>query len=146
MRKIKLKSLSLVNWRAQSREVVFDGNNAEIHGRNKEGKSTVFNAFLWLLTGYDEYDRSNYNLFDNKVEQTYENAVPASVEGVFDIDSNEYTFKKVAKQGWTRPRNKTDYERKGSDDYSFFVDGRDRETKPITKEKVRTIILSSLTE
>ena len=122
MKRVTLNSLELANWRAQTRKVAFNG-NTEIHGRNKEGKSTVFNAFLWLLTGYDEYDRSNYNLFDNKVEQTYENAVPASVEGVFDIDGNEYTFKKVAKQGWTRPRNKTDYERKGSDDYSFFVDG-----------------------
>lgn len=122
MKRVTLNSLDLANWRAQTRKVTFNG-NAEIHGRNKEGKSTVFNAFLWLLTGYDEYDRSNYNLFDNKVEQTYENAVPASVEGVFDIDGNEYTFKKVAKQGWTRPRNKTEYERKGADDYSFFVDG-----------------------
>ena len=122
MKRVTLNSLELANWRAQTRKVVFNG-NSEIHGRNKEGKSTVFNAFLWLLTGYDEYDRSNYNLFDNKVEQTYENSVPASVEGVFDIEGDEYTFKKVAKQGWTRPRNKTEYERKGADDYSFFVDG-----------------------
>ena len=81
------------------------------------------NAFLWLMTGYDEYDRSNYQLFDNTVEQTYENAVPASVEAVLDIDGYEYTFKKTAKQGWSRPRGKSEYERKGTDDYSFFTDG-----------------------
>ena len=81
------------------------------------------NAFLWLMTGYDEYDRSNYQLFDNTVEQTYENAIPASVEAVLDIDGYEYTFKKTAKQGWIRPRGKSEYERKGTDDYSFFTDG-----------------------
>ena len=122
MKKVVLKSLELTNWRAQSRKVIFDG-NAEIHGRNKEGKSTVFNAFLWLLTGYDEYDRSNYNVFNNTIEQTYENAAPAIVEGIFDINGNEYKFRREARQGWVRPRGKSEYERKGSDDYKFFVDG-----------------------
>lgn len=81
------------------------------------------NAFFWLMTGYDEYDRANYQLFDNTVEQTYENAVPASVEAVLEVNGNEYTFKKTAKQGWIRPRGKSEYERKGTDDYSFFSDG-----------------------
>lgn len=81
------------------------------------------NAFLWLMTGYDEYDRVNYQLFDNTVEQTYENAIPASVEAVLDIDGYEYTFKKTAKQGWSRTRGKSEYERKGTDEYSFFADG-----------------------
>lgn len=122
MKKVKLKKLSLENWRSQNRVVEFS-DITEIRGRNKEGKSSIMNAFLWLMTGYDEYDRSNYQLFDNTVEQTYENAVPASVEAVLDIDGYEYTFKKTAKQGWSRPRGKSEYERKGTDDYSFFADG-----------------------
>ena len=81
------------------------------------------NAFLWLLTGYDEEDRLNYNLFDNTVEQTYENAIPASVEAVFEVNGNEYTFKKTAKQGWSRARGNSEYTRKGTDDYSFFANG-----------------------
>lgn len=120
--KAEIKKIELKDWRAQNKVITFFHNNT-IKGDNRQGKSSVFNAFLWLLTGVDEYDRANYNLFDNKSEQTYENSVPASVEGVFEIDGNEYTFKRVAKQGWTRPRNKTEYERKGSDDYSFFIDG-----------------------
>lgn len=122
MKEVKLKKLSLENWRSQNRVVEFS-DITEIRGRNKEGKSSIMNAFLWLFTGCDEYDRSNYQLFDNTVEQTYENAVPASVEAVLDIDGYEYTFKKTAKQGWSRPRGKSEYERKGTDDYSFFADG-----------------------
>ena len=122
MKELTLKKLTIENWRAQSKVIEF-GNITEITGRNKEGKSTVMNAFLWLMTGYDEYDRSNYQLFDNTVEQTYENAVPASVEAVLEVNGNEYTFKKTAKQGWIRPRGKSEYERKGADDYSFFADG-----------------------
>lgn len=110
------------NWRAQNQIIQFS-KITEIRGRNKEGKSSIMNAFLWLMTGYDEYDRANYQLFDNTVEHTYENAVPASVEAVLEVNGNEYTFKKTAKQGWIRPRGKSEYERKGTDDYSFFSDG-----------------------
>lgn len=120
--KAEIKKIELKDWRAQNKVITFFHNNT-IKGDNRQGKSSVFNAFLWLLTGVDEYDRANYNLFDNKSEQTYENSKPASVEATLDIDGNEYVFKKVAKQGWTRPRNKAEYERKGSDDYSFFIDG-----------------------
>lgn len=122
MKDVILKRITLENWRAQNRIVEFS-DITEIRGRNKEGKSSIMNAFLWLMTGYDEYDRLNYQLFDNTVKQTYENAVPASVEAVLDIDGYEYTFKKTAKQGWSRPRGKSEYERKGTDDYSFFADG-----------------------
>ena len=122
MKEIFLKKIVIENWRAQNRTVEFS-NITEIRGRNKEGKSSIMNAFLWLMTGYDEYDRSNYQLFDNTVEQTYENAIPASVEAVIDVDGYTYTFKKTAKQGWSRPRGKSEYERKGTDDYSFFADG-----------------------
>lgn len=122
IKKILVKKLELVNWRSQSRTIEF-GRITEVRGRNESGKSTILNAFLWLMTGYDEQDRANYQLFDNTVAQTYENAVPVSVEAVLDIDGYEYTFKKTAKQGWSRPRGKSEYERKGTDDYFFFTDG-----------------------
>lgn len=122
MKQVAIKKIMLENWRAQNRVVEF-GQTSEIRGRNKEGKSSIMNAFLWLMTGCDEYDRANYQLFDNTVEQIYENAVPASVEALLDIDGYEYTFKKTAKQGWSRPRGKSEYERKGTDDYTFYTDG-----------------------
>ena len=122
MKKVAIKTLLLDHWRAQNRAVRF-AQDTHIKGDNRQGKSSVVNAILWLLTGSDEYDRTNYNMFDITVEQTYENAVPASVEAVFDIDGNEYTFKKVAKQGWARTRGSSTYERKGTDTYQFYVDG-----------------------
>ena len=122
MKIVKLKKLTIENWRAQNRVIYFSG-NTEIRGYNKSGKSSIYNAFLWLMLGVDDINRLNYQIFDNKVEQTYENAMPASVEAVLDIDGYEYTFKKTAKQGWIRPRGKSEYERKGTDDYFFFTDG-----------------------
>lgn len=122
MKEIFLKKLILKDWRGQSREIEFS-NNTEIRGRNKSGKSSVFNAFLWLILGVDESDRVNYQLFDNRVEQTYENSKLASVEGVLLFDGIEYTMVRTAEVGWTRKRGHNEYERKGTDNYKFYVDG-----------------------
>lgn len=125
MKTIKIKKLTLQDWRAQSKVVEFT-DNTEIRGYNKSGKSSVYNAFLWLLTGADDMDRMNYNLFDNTIEQTHDTSKVASVEGVFEIDGVEYTFKRTAEIGWTRKRGSEVYERKGTDNYKFYVDHIDR--------------------
>lgn len=125
MKTIKLKKLTLKDWRAQNRTVEFT-NNTEIRGRNKSGKSSVYNAFLWLLTGADDMDRTNYNLFDNTIEQTHETSKIASVEGVFEVDGIEYTFQRTAQIGWTRKKGHDEYERKGTDNYKFYIDGIER--------------------
>lgn len=122
MKNIRLKSLAINNWRAQNRKIVLTDRTV-ISGRNKSGKSTTKDALLWLLTGYDSDDRFNFRLFDTTVEQTYENSLAASVEGVFDIDGMDYTLKKTARPGWSRKRGGDTYEKKATDDYSFQIDG-----------------------
>ena len=125
MKTIKIKKLTLQDWRAQNKIVTFS-NHTEIRGRNKTGKSSVYNGFLWLLTGADDMDRNNYNLFDNTIEQTHETSKVASVEGVFEINSVEYTLKRTAEIGWTRKKGHEEYERKGTDNYKFYIDGIER--------------------
>lgn len=125
MKTITLKKLILQDWRGQNNSVTF-GKNTEIKGRNKSGKSSIFNAWLWLLMGVDSSDNANYKLFDEKVEQTHENSKVASVEAVLDIDGVEYTLKKTAEIGWTRKKGREEYERKGTDTYKFFVDSIER--------------------
>lgn len=125
MKTITLKKLTLQDWRGQNNSVTF-GKNTEIKGRNKSGKSSIFNAWLWLLMGVDSSDNANYKLFDEKVEQTHENSKVASVEAVLDIDGVEYTLKKTAEIGWTRKKGREEYERRGTDNYSFLIDNISR--------------------
>lgn len=125
MKQIKLIKLSLQNWRGQTKEIDFS-DNMIIKGRNESGKSTVLNALLWVLTSADEYDRVNYKLFDEKLEQTYENAQTAIAELTLSIDGVNYVLKKSASQGWTRRKGNDEYERKGTDDYKFEIDSIER--------------------
>lgn len=122
MKKITLKKLTLENWRAQNRTIDFAGKTI-IRGGNGVGKSTLFDAFLWLLTGFDAQNRANYDLYDNTKEFTPENAISAVVEGTFDVDGTEYVFKRSAMQKWTRKRGTNVYEKAKSDDYTYYIDG-----------------------
>ena len=125
MKKVFLKKISIQNFRSKSFEFEL-GERNEIRGKNRSGKSSVKNAFFWLLTGADDLDRTNYNLFDTTIVHTKENSVPTNVTAVFLIDGVEYEVSRTAKMGWTRKRGNDEYERKTSDDYSFAIDGIER--------------------
>lgn len=126
MRTVKLNRLTLTNWRGQTRTISPNGDSVVISGTNHSGKSSVMNAFLWCVLGTDHLDRANYLLFDNTIKQTHDNAVPAEVEMELLVDDMTITLKRVATQGWVRRRGTDTYERSGSDNYSFFVDGIER--------------------
>lgn len=125
MKKVILKKIIVQNFRSKSFEFEF-GERNEIRGKNRSGKSSVKNAFFWLLTGADDLDRTNYNLFDTTIVHTKENSVPTNVTAVLLIDDIEYEVSRTAKMGWTRKRGNDEYERKASDDYSFAIDGIER--------------------
>lgn len=121
MKEVILKRITIDHWRGQTLDIVFDG-NTNIYGKNKVGKSTIFNAFLWALTGADSQDRSNFQLFDNKLPMTYDNAIPAKVELLLSIDGCPYQFSRVAQQSWSRKRGESEHTKDASDNYSFFLD------------------------
>lgn len=123
MREIKFKKIVMTNFRGQSRAVVFKDGLTQIFGFNGTGKTSVYVGAKWCLTGVDELNRTNYDLFDHKLDFTPENAIPAIVEITVDADGAEYVFKRQAKQKWTRPRGSAEYVKDKSDEYKFYVDG-----------------------
>lgn len=122
MRKIKLKKITIENFKGRTMSLDFSDRTV-IRGTNKAGKTTLLNAFYWLMFGTDCADRTNYKLYDTTKEFTHENAVMSVVEGVYDIDGTEAILKKTAKQKWVRPRGKSEYVKDKSDEYMFYVDG-----------------------
>lgn len=95
------------------------GERTMIYWPNAKGKSTIFNAYLWLLTGADSMNRSNHALYDARiVSLTRENSKPAIVEGWFEVDGEPLTLKRMA-----RPQFASDGTRLGADKYDIYVDG-----------------------
>ena len=123
MKDIKLKKVVLNGFRGQTREVVFNDGLTKIAGSNGTGKTTVYVAVKWCLTGVDERNRTNYNLFDDTLDFTPENSTPAIVELYIEVDGVEYTLKRQATQKWVRKRGSAEYTKASSDEYKFYIDG-----------------------
>ena len=136
MKQIVLDSISLHNWRGQTCECHFKATENLLTGKNGSGKSSVFNAFLWLLTGADDHDRCNYMLFDCRLPMTFENARAARVEAKFyfaDSVQDTFTLAREASPKWERRRGSAEYEKAPSDNYAYFINGVATSSKDYNK-------------
>ena len=63
MKTIKLLSISLLNFKGiKSISINADGANTDIFGANGTGKTTIADAFTWLLFGKDTTDRKDFEI------------------------------------------------------------------------------------
>lgn len=125
MKEIKLKNITLSNWKGQSRSIAFGDNENIISGRNKSGKTTLFKAWCWLISGYsDPSSPKNGDLFDNRIPVSYKTP-PAYVEAVICVDEYEYKVRRTATAKFTRKRGTDIYEKASSDEYSYQIDDID---------------------
>lgn len=108
MRTIKLKSLSLVNFKGvRSQEINFTDLVTVIRGDNGTGKTTVFDAFLWLLFGKDSTGRSDSNFNIKTLDSTTGKPIlhlEHSVTGVLDVDGTEIKLQRCYVENWVKPR------------------------------------------
>jgi chromosome segregation ATPase len=121
-KKVILKSLELSHFRGQSRKIDFNANATMISGINGSGKTTIFNAWLWLLTSYtDPNNIKNFNLFDNR-EEISPDTPKASVKAIIEVNGYEYSIEKIAEAKFVRKRGSDVYEKAPSDTYTIKLD------------------------
>lgn len=126
MKQIILKQISLENFKGNSRKANFGDSVNRISGRNRSGKTTLFKAWCWLLTGYSDANTAlNADLYDNRFEVSKDTPT-ACVEAVVLIDGLEYKLKRTATAKFTRKRGTTIDEKAPSDDYKFYIDDIER--------------------
>lgn len=122
MKKLTLKKLILNNFKGKQLLEIDFSNRTVLSAENGCGKTRVYDAFLWLLTGRDSFDRFNHELMDNKTIYTQDNQYQGGVIGVFDLDGNEYILERIAKQKWVRNRGSETLTLSGFD-YVYKIDG-----------------------
>lgn len=99
---MKIKEMKLNNFRGiKELAINFDGKNAAIFGANGTGKTTVANAFCWLLTGKSVTGEKNFSPKTVGMKKAEHSA-----EAVFvsDDGANTISLKKVFKEKWKKPR------------------------------------------
>ena len=115
-KKIVLKSIKLQNWSSINSVVEFCEGRTIIKGMNKVGKSSIMNAWRWLLTSrVDAIHPANYKLFDKRFPLTPETP-GAIVEAIVDINGCEYILTRKAKAAFVKG------EKAPSDKYTTLID------------------------
>ena len=104
MKSIKLRSIKMENFKgAKERTIVF-GEQTKICGANATGKTTIFDAFTWLLFGKDSLGSAKFDIRPLDKDGKMIDNLEISVEAVISVDDEEYALKKVQKQKWVKKR------------------------------------------
>lgn len=105
MKTITLKSLSLRNFKKiQSLTIDFDAKETTIAGTNGVGKSTIFDAYTWLLYGKNSHDQQDFSIKTLDANNKVINRIEHSVTGVFDVSGESVTLQRVYTEKWTKRR------------------------------------------
>lgn len=129
---IKIKTLRLRNFKGtRDAEYSFEGQNARIEGRNGSGKSTVFDAFTWLLFGKDHRGQTENSFEIKTIDPATGKPFPRLdhwVEAVLLVDGSEVTLRRAWSENWVKPTGKIDDVMRGHTT-TFFINGQDAGTK-----------------
>lgn len=120
--KMMLKSLHLENFKGSKLLDVNFTEKTKIKGQNASGKTTVFDAFTWLLFNKNSAGEEKFNVRPLDKDGKRIDNVEIKVAAVLDVDGKEVELSKVQKQNWVKKRG-TDIVTLQGNVNSFEIDG-----------------------
>lgn len=123
MRQVKITHIHLENFKGlRNVELSFDDSETRICGANGVGKTTLFDAYLWLLTGSDSSGSSSF--FVQPLDKDG-NTIPHIITSVccsLIIDGSKHDLKRTFEQKWSRKRGSNEDIMNGNVS-NYFIDG-----------------------
>lgn len=120
--KLKIRSLHMENFKGiKSLDVNFS-NKTSIKGQNAAGKTTVFDAFTWLLFNKNSAGEEKFNVRPLDKDGHRIDNVEIKVVVVLDVDGKEMELSKIQKQNWVKKRGTDTVTLQGNVN-SFEIDG-----------------------
>lgn len=102
---IRINKMTLQNFKGiQFLEIKADGESLSIYGDNATGKTTVFDAFMWILFNKDSLGRTDFGIKTQDVNGNPIHNLEHSVECEMLIDNDILTLKKIFTEKWTMKR------------------------------------------
>lgn len=126
--RIELQSLELRNFKGATHLRVNFTRRTNIRAKNGGFKSTLNDAFTWLLFGKNAADETVFNV---KTHDCNGNTIPRlehEVMGILKIDQRQIELRKVLKEDWVKPRGQVDEVLKGNTT-SYYIDGVEKQQK-----------------
>ena len=107
MQKIKLKHILIENFKGIKTLDIDFGDVTQISGRNASGKTTISDAFSWLLFDKDSTGSSTFAIRPKDADGKDVDDIVIKVEATLDVDGEPVTLTKIQKQKWTKHRGST---------------------------------------
>lgn len=120
--KMFLKSLHLENFKGIKNLDVNFSDKTKIKGQNAAGKTTIFDAFTWLLFNKNSAGEEKFNVRPLDKDGKRIDNVEIKVVAVLDVDGKEVELSKVQKQNWVKKRGTDTVALQGNVN-SFEIDG-----------------------
>ena len=117
-----LKKLHMENFKGiKSLDVNFS-NKTSIKGKNAVGKTTIFDAFIWLLFNKNSAGKEKFNVRPLDKDGHRIDNVEIKVVGVIEVDGKEVELSKLQKQNWVKKRGTNTVSLQGNPN-SYEIDG-----------------------
>lgn len=136
--KITLKSLRLKNFKGIKDLNINFGRVTDILGKNATGKTTIVDAFRWLLFDKDSKDRSAFGIKTFDSDNNVIHGLDHEVEGTMLVDGKKLTLQKTYKENWTKRRGEAERTLTGHTT-EYFIDGVPVKKSEYT-EKINSLI------
>lgn len=119
--KITIKSIHIENFKGINMLDVNFSVKTKISGQNAVGKTTIFDAFTWLLFNKNSSGEEKFNVRPLNEGIRVDN-VEIKVSAILDVDGKEVELSKTQKQNWVKKRG-TDTSVLQGNVNSFEIDG-----------------------
>jgi chromosome segregation ATPase len=127
MNKIIIKTLILKNFKGIKELVVNFGDKTDVLGDNGTGKTTVFDAYNWLLFDKDHLDRvvgdkeANFQIKTLDSNNNVIHGLDHEVIGVFNLNGKDKVLSKIYREKWTKRRGEAEKQMTGHET-EYFID------------------------
>lgn len=105
MKTIKIKQINLINFKAiRDLKLIFNQDETFIYADNGVGKTSIFDAFNWLLFGKDSAGRTDFEIKTLDAQGKVIEKIEHEVSAVLNVDGTEIKLKRVLKENWVKKR------------------------------------------
>ena len=102
MKTITLKQLAIQDFKGIKELNIDFSKTTNIYGENALGKTSIFDAFTWLLFDKDSKNRSTFDIKPLDINNQVIRGLSPTITGVLDIDGTELKLTKIYQEKWTK--------------------------------------------
>ncbi|MBC6156672.1 AAA family ATPase [Listeria welshimeri] len=110
MKTIKLLKLRLENFKGVKELEIDFQDNTSIYGANASGKTTILDAFTWLLFDKDSTNKKDFAIKTLDIAGNVIHKLNHVVTAVLDIDGEQIELSKKYMEKWTKSKGKLEQE------------------------------------